>query len=72
MQRETDFEVEVRVAIVISIHSLYAEGDKRPTHKRAQRFYFNPLPLCRGRQADERRLKLEIMISIHSLYAEGD
>ena len=36
--------------VYISIHSLYAEGDKNRREWAGQIYYFNPLPLRRGRR----------------------
>ena len=50
MQRETCKLISPSNTTIISIHSLYAEGDKISSqHVRRAISYFNPLPLCRGR-----------------------
>ena len=58
---------------LISILSLYAEGDMYPMldFTRAG-LNFNPLPLCRGRPETDEEAEALCDISILSLYAEGD
>ncbi len=57
---------------LISIHSLYAEGDIPIIILLWLCINFNPLPLRRGRLGDWEYRWDSIKISIHSLYAEGD
>ena len=72
MQRETISSRTTILAWDISILSLYAEGDKLQVHIKILFFYFNPLPLCRGRRSVEPYCESRAKISILSLYAEGD
>ncbi len=71
-QRETMREIQSGGLEMISIHSLYAEGDKITAIKNKCFYYFNPLPLRRGRLFQGFWDGLGDWISIHSLYAEGD
>ena len=57
---------------IISILSLYAEGDFGIRAAIGFKRDFNPLPLCRGRPSYVSTRPLFSGISILSLYAEGD
>ena len=58
--------------VLISILSLYAEGDCFGICLICLIINFNPLPLCRGRQFYLLLVGIIVVISILSLYAEGD
>ena len=72
MQRETANARSCLFNVYISILSLYAEGDSSVFFYIFLSFYFNPLPLCRGRPPMLSFVLSRLFISILSLYAEGD
>ena len=56
----------------ISIHALFAEGDRGRTASRCPHPHFYPRPLRRGRREREIPPIVMYYISIHALFAEGD
>ena len=74
MQRETVNSKALQKGDVLfqSSPSMQRETRKRVQHIRCIDFYFNPLPLCRGRLFRLILIQFKRGISILSLYAEGD
>ena len=56
----------------ISIHALFAEGDRGRTASRCPHPHFYPRPLRRGRRVSTVSDASARNISIHALFAEGD
>ena len=67
-QRETTYLSFPIIQNIISIHSLFAEGDSRGEETGRPGLYFNPLPLRRGRQQKRTKIPLAHLHITHKTH----